>query len=341
MRRRDVILALGGAAAAVRPLAARAQQPRPVTIGILNQENPEPLRALLRDSLRDIGYVEGETLRVEFRSAEGSRDRLADLAAELIGLKVDVLVAYPTQAVVAARDATRELPIVMFGAGDPLATGLVANLARPGGNITGTSSTASESGSKTLEIVREIIPSVRRVAALANAPDPFTRTFVEQLQRGGSALRLEIEVLMINAAEELDAAFATMTKNAADAVVVQPSLPRRLVAELALKYRIPAIAPTLAFAALGGLASYAGSPKEAARRTAAIIDRILKGSKPADLPVEQPTIFELAINLKTAKALGLDIPPTLLARATCAGHRRPRCGRLSPAPRYGRPAFRN
>ena len=156
---------------------------------------------------------------------------------------------------------------------------------------------------------------MRRVAALANAPDPFTRTFVEQLQRGGSALRVEIEIHMINAAEELEAAFATMKKNAADAVVVQPSLPRRLVAELALKYRVPSIAPTQAFAALGGLASYAGSPKEAARRTAAIIDRILKGSKPADLPVEQPTIFELAINLKTAKALGLDIPPTLLARA--------------------------
>jgi putative ABC transport system substrate-binding protein len=296
-------------------MAARTQQPRSVTIGILNQENPEPLWTLLRQALREIGYAEGENLRAEFRSAEGSQDRLAGLAAELIGLKVDVLVAYPTQAVFAARDATRETPIVMYGAGDPLATGLVANLARPGGNITGTSSTASESGSKTLEIVREIIPSVRRVAALANAPDPFTRTFVEQLQRGGSALRLEIEVLMISAAEELDAAFATMKKNGADAVVVQPSLPRRLVAELALKYRVPAIAPTLAFAALGGLASYAGSPKEAARRTAAIIDRILKGSKPADLPVEQPTIFELAINLKTAKALGVDIPPTLIARA--------------------------
>jgi putative ABC transport system substrate-binding protein len=315
MKRREFMLALGGAAAAAIPIAARAQQPRPVTIGILNHENPDPLRTLLRDALRDIGYVEGQNLRVEFRSADGSRDRLAGLAAELVGLKVDVLVAYPTQAAFAARDATRELPIVMYGAGDPLATGLVANLARPGGNITGTSSTAAESGSKTLEIVREIVPSVRRVAALANAPDPFTRTFVEQLQRGGSALRLEIEIFMINAAEELDAAFATMKKNAAEAVVVQPSLPRRLVAELALKYRVPSIAPTQAFAALGGLASYAGSPKEAARRTAAIIDRILKGSKPADLPVEQPTIFELAINLKTAKVLGLDIPPTLLARA--------------------------
>jgi len=150
MRRREFMRALGGVAAAAIPLATRAQQPRPVTIGILNHENPEPLLTLLRGALRDIGYAEGENLRVEFRSAEGSRDRLAGLAAELIGLKVDVLVAYPTQAAFAARDATREMPIVMYGAGDPLATGLVANLARPGGNITGTSSTASESGSKTL-----------------------------------------------------------------------------------------------------------------------------------------------------------------------------------------------
>jgi len=315
MRRRDFVLALGGVAAAAIPLAARAQQPRPVTIGILNQENPEPLLTLLRQALREIGYIEGETLRVEFRSAEGNRERLAGLAAELIGLNVELLVAYPTQAAFAARDATRELPIVMCGAGDPVATGLVANLARPGGNITGTSATAAESGSKTLEIVREMVPSVRRVAALAYAADPFTTTFVEQVQRGGSALRLEIEILMIKAPEELDAAFATMKKNAADAVVVQPSLPRRLVADLALKYRVPSIAPTQAYASLGGLASYSGSPKEAARRTAAIIDKILKGSKPADLPVEQPTIFELAINLKTAKVLGLDIPPTLLARA--------------------------
>ena len=261
MRRREFISLWVAQLRRPLPLAARAQQPKPVTIGILNHENPEPLRTLLRDALRDIGYIEGETLRVEFRSAEGSRDRLAGLAAELIGLKVDVLVAYPTQAAFAARDATRELPIVLYGAGDPLATGLVANLARPGGNITGTSSTAAESGSKTLEIVRELVPSVRRVAALANAADPFTRTFVEQVQRGGSALRLEIDILMINAPEELDAAFATMKKNAADAVVVQPSLPRRLVAELALKYRVPSIAPTQAFAALGGLAELCGKPQ--------------------------------------------------------------------------------
>jgi putative tryptophan/tyrosine transport system substrate-binding protein len=293
----------------------RAQQPRLVTIGVLNLENPEPFRTLLREALRELGYAEGENLRLEFRLAEGNRDRLAGLAAELVGLKVAVLVAYPTPAAAAAKQATREIPIVMLAAGDPLGTGLVASLARPGGNVTGTSSTTAESGSKTLEIVREIIPSVRRVAVLANATDPFTKSFVEQLQLGGKAMRLEIEIVMIKATDELDSALAALKKNATDAVVVQPSLPRGRVAQLALKYRLPAIAPTGAFAALGGLAGYSGSQKEMARRTAAIVDRLLKGSKPADLPVEQPTIFELVINLKTAKALGLDIPPTLLARA--------------------------
>ena len=314
MKRREFLLALGSAAASL-PFAAGAQQPKMVTIGILNFENPEPFRRMLRDGLRDLGYAEGKNLRLEFRSAEGNRDRLPDLAAELVGLKVDVLVAYPTPAVVASKQATREIPIVMLAAGDPLGTGLVASLARPGDNITGTSSTTAESGSKTLELVRDILPSVRRVAVLANANDPFTKSFLEQIQLGGQTLRLEIQIIMIKAADELDPAFATMKKNATDAVVVQPSLPRDRVADLALKYRVPAIAPTGAFAALGGLAAYSGSQAEMARRTAAIVDKILKGSKPADLPVEQPTTFELALNLKTAKALGITVPPALLARA--------------------------
>ena len=244
-------MALGSAAASL-PFAAGAQQPKMVTIGILNFENPEPFRTMLRDGLRDLGYAEGKNLRLEFRSAEGNRDRLPDLAAELVGLKVDVLVAYPTPAVVASKQATREIPIVMLAAGDPLGTGLVASLARPGDNITGTSSTTAESGSKTLELVRDILPSVRRVAVLANANDPFTKSFLEQIQLGGQTLRLEIQIIMIKAADELDPAFATMKKNATDAVVVQPSLPRDRVADLALKYRVPAIAPTGAFAALGG-----------------------------------------------------------------------------------------
>ncbi|MGZ3360832.1 MAG: ABC transporter substrate-binding protein, partial [Xanthobacteraceae bacterium] len=236
-------------------------------------------------------------------------------AAELVGLKVDVIVAYPSPAVAAVKQATREIPIVMLAAGDPVATGLVASLARPGGNITGTSSTTAEIGSKTLEVIRDIIPSVQRVAVLANSTDPFTKSFLEQIRLGGQTLRLDIATIMITGPGELDAAFATIKKDATDAVIVQPSLPRMRVADLALKHRVPAIAPTGAFAAVGGLAGYSASPSEMARRTAAIIDKILKGSKPADLPVEQPTKFELVINLKTAKAIGVNVPSTLLNRA--------------------------
>ena len=317
MRRLKFITLLGGIAIAipVLPFWAWAQQATRVTIGVLNFENPEPFRTMLRDGLRDLGYVEGRNLQLEVRSAEGNRDRLPGLAAELVGLNINLLVAYPTPAVVAAKQVTREIPIIMLGAGDPIGTGLVDSLARPGGNITGTSSTTSEAGSKTLEVIQDLIPSARRVAVLANATDPFTKSFLEQIRLGGQALRLEIQTIMIKTGDDLDAAFVAIKKGAADAVIVQPSLPRSQIAELALRNRVPAIAPTSAFAALGGLAGYSGSPTEAARRTVAIIDKVLKGNKPADLPVEQPTTFELTINLKTAKALGITVPPSLLARA--------------------------
>jgi len=312
MRRREFMAGLGGAAA--WPLAARAQRAT-ARIGILNFENPEPYRTGLREELRELGYTEGRNVQFEYRAAEGNRGLLPGLAAELVRLKVDVIVPYPTPAVVAARQATVEIPIVMAGAGDPVGTGLIVSLARPGGNITGTSSTTAELGPKTLEVIRDILPSVRRVAVLANATDPFTKSFLQQVQLGGQTLRLEIQTIMIQAAEELESAFATMKKNAADAVIVQPSLPRKRIAELALKNRIPAISPTGAFAAEGGLATYAASRAEMLRKTAAYVDKILKGSKPADLPVEQPTKFELVINLKTAKALSVTVPPTLLNRA--------------------------
>jgi len=248
-----------------------------VTIGILNFENPEPFRTMLRDSLRDLGYTEGENLRLEFRSAEGNRDRLPDLAAELVGLKVDVLVAYPTPAVVASKQATREIPIVMLAAGDPLGTGLVASLARPGDNITGTSSTTAESGSKTLELVRDILPSVRRVAVLANANDPFTKSYGCRRRPTKSSTRPRCRS--------------------------GPEISR------------PGNRAHWCVRGAGRPAAYSGSQAEMARRTAAIVDKILKGSKPADLPVEQPTTFELALNLKTAKALGITVPLSLLGRA--------------------------
>ena len=315
MRRREFIAGLGGAAALVWPLAARAQQAKMPRIGILNLANPEPFRTLLRKGLHDLGYIEGRNMQFEFRTAEGNADRLAGLAAELVALKVDVIVPYPSPAVAAVKRATSEIPIVMAGAGDPVATGFVVSLARPGGNITGTSSTSSELGAKTLELVRDILPSVQRVAVLANAADPFSKPFLRQLVLGGQTLRLQIQTIMVRGEDELDPAFAAMTKDAAEAVIVQPSLPRRRVAELALKNRVPSISPTAAFAAEGGLAAYAASQAEMLRKTAAYVDKILKGSKPADLPVEQPTQFELQFNLKTAKALGLVVPPALLARA--------------------------
>jgi len=317
MRRREIITLIGGAAvmpAVLWPRAATAQPAKTVRIGILNLANPEPLGSLLREALRDLGYREGQNLQFEFRSAKEDPALLPGLAAELVDLKVDVIVAYPT-AVAAVKQATREIPIVMLAAGDPVATGLVASLARPGGNITGTSSTTAEIGSKTLEVIRDIIPSVQRVAVLANSTDPFTKSFLEMIRLGGQTLRLDIATIMITGPGELDAAFATIKKDATDAVIVQPSLPRMRVADLALKHRVPAIAPPGAFAAVGGLAGYSASPSEMARRTAAIIDKILKGSKPADLPVEQPTKFELVINLKTAKAIGVNVPSTLLNRA--------------------------
>jgi len=314
MKRREFIAGFG-AVAATLSLPASAQQTRAVRIGILNFENPEPLGGLLRASLRELGYVDGQNAQLEVRTAQGDRGRLAGLTAELVGLGLDVIVAYPTPAVAALKEATREIPIVLLGAGDPVGTGLVASLARPGGNITGTASATAEAGAKTLEIIRDMLPAAHRVAVLANAADPFTESFLEQIRLGAKAVPLELRIIMIAQPDELDAAFAAITNDGADAVVVQPSLPRGRIAELAVRHRVASIAPSGGFATAGGLAAYSANQKEMARRSATLVDRILKGSKPADLPVEQPTTFELVINLKTAKAIGLAIPPALLSRA--------------------------
>jgi putative ABC transport system substrate-binding protein len=314
MQRRQFIAGLFGAAFA-RPLAAQGQTAKTPTIGILNLENSEPLWTSLQEGLRDIGYKSKENIQFEFRSADGNLDRLRTQAAELVSLKVDVIVPYPSPAIAVARQVTREIPIVMLGAGDPVGTGLVVSLTRPGGNITGTSSTTSELGAKTLEVVREMLPSMRRVTVLANANDPFTKPFLEQMRIGGEALRLDMQTVMIRAPDELEPAFAGMKESRADVVMVQPSLPRKRVADLALQHHMPAIAPTGGFAMLGGLMAYSPNQKEMARSTAVTIDKILKGRSPADLPIEQPTKFELIINLKTAKAIGIEVPPSLLARA--------------------------
>jgi putative tryptophan/tyrosine transport system substrate-binding protein len=314
MRRRD-LFGMVGAAVATLTLPAKAQQAKPVRIGILNFENPEPLGSMLRAGLRDLGYAEGENAQIEYRTAEGARSRLAGLAAELVGLGLDVIVAYPTPAVAAMKQATQQIPIVLLGAGDPVGTGLVASLSRPGGNITGTASTTAEAGAKTLEVIRDMLPAAHRVAVLANSNDPFTKSFLEHIRLGAKVLPLQLQVIMIGQPDELDSAFTAIKNDAADAVIVQPSLPRVRVAELAMRHRVPAIAPSGGFATAGGLAAYSANQKEMALRTANLVDKILKGSKPADLPVEQPTTFELVINLKTAKAIGVAIPPGLLSRA--------------------------
>jgi putative ABC transport system substrate-binding protein len=314
IRRREFVILLGGSAAAAWPLAARAQQAKLPRIGVFVPANPEPFLSAFRASLREHGYIQGQNIELEFRSAEGKPERLRGLADEFVRLKVDVIVAHQTPAVTAARQATTEIPIVMAPAGDPVGTGLISSLVRPGGNITGLSSASAETGAKTLELIREVLPSARRVAVLADAPNPFSRDLVEQIENGGRTLGIAIQAIRVRGADEFDAAFAAMVNERADAVIVQGTMPRKPAIDLALKHRLPLIGVN-PFAREGGLMSYSFRQSDLFRRAAYYVDRILKGARAADLPVEQPTKYELVINLKTAKALGLEVPPTLLARA--------------------------
>jgi ABC-type uncharacterized transport system substrate-binding protein len=312
--RRKLVIALG-AGALTAPFAALAQQPQKVPrIGVLLVGNPEPYLSLFREGLRELGYIDGKNVIFEIRSAEGKLDLLPNLAAELVRLNIDIIVAVQTPAVQAAKQATNKIPIVMTGAGDPVATGLVVSLARPGGNITGMSSTTAELAAKTLEFIREIRPATSRVAVLANVVDPFTKPFLEQIGLAAKSMSIELRTIQVRGAENFDAAFAEWGKARVDAVIVQPSLPRRHAVDLALKHRLLSASPNRAFAEDGGLFSYAASPKNQYGRVAVFIDKILKGAKPADLPVEQPTVFELVINMKTAKSLGIKIPNSILVR---------------------------
>ena len=316
IKRREFITLLGGAAAAW-PLAARAQQPKMPTIGILVAGSPDPgpfLKAF-GDSLRDLGYSDGRNIRIELRSAEGKPDLLPELAAELVRRKVDIIVTWQTPTVRAAKQATTEIPIVMAGAGDPVGTGLIASLAKPGGNITGMSGMVAELAGKSVQLMREMLPSARRFAALSNATDPFTESFLAHIQLGARSAAIELETVMVQGVDAFEASFARISKAGIDAVIVQPSLPTKRAAELALKERLPGVSASRVFAESGGLMTYTGRTDEQYRQAAVYVDKILKGAKPADLPVEQPSKFDLIINLKTAGALGIDVPPTLLARA--------------------------
>ena len=312
MNRRAFIALMGGAAAG--PLAARAQQAeRMRRIGLLLVSGPEPLGPF-REALADVGYVEGKNIQIEIRSAQGQDTRLPELAAELVRIRVDVIIAVQTPAAHAAKNATRDIPIIVM-AGDPIATGLISNLARPGGNLTGLSATAAEAAAKSLELIAEIKPGARRVGVLGNADDPFIKPFFEQIQRGAPSVRLEVREITVRGSDELNGAFATIARERADAVIIQGSLPVKPTVDLALKYQLPSLSTQKSAVQAGILMSYSASFAERARVIANYVDEILKGAKPADLPVQQPTRYELAINLKTAKALGLEVPPTLLARA--------------------------
>lgn len=315
MQRRTFLAIAGGAIAIAIPAAAWAQPAKGIPqIGVLFIANAEPFKSAFLEGLRQRGYVEGRNIQIEYRSAEGKSELLPKLAVEFVQAKVDIIVATQTPAVQAAKSATREIPIVMT-AGDPVGTGLVASLARPGGNITGMSSTTAELGGKNLELIRELRPATKRVAVLANATDPFTKPFLEQIQAAGKVLRIEISTFAVSGVEEFKAAFSEMAKLRVDAVIVQPSLPRKAALELVMQHRLPSISPTAAFVSEGGLLSYSARLEDQYRGVADYVDRILKGAKPADLPIQQASTFELAVNLKTAKSIGVTVPKSILARA--------------------------
>jgi putative ABC transport system substrate-binding protein len=317
MRRRQFITLAAGAAA-LGPSAAAAQSVKVPTIGVLVVAEPgsERFWRRFRAALREFGWYEGRNVRFEFRSDQGQPARLAALAAELVGREVDVIVTWFTPPAIAAKRATDRIPIVMALAGDPVATGLVETLSRPGGNVTGMSGDAAELAGKNLEFIRQMLPSVRRVTALANAPNPFSKPFLEQVRRAGVATGTAVDPVMLYKIDDLDAVFGAMAMNRPDAVIVQPTLGLARVARLALRDRLPAVSPFRPFVEDGGLMSYWFVESDLYRHAAMIVDKVLKGAKPADLPVEQPTNFELVINMKTAGALGLTVPSILLARAS-------------------------
>jgi ABC-type uncharacterized transport system substrate-binding protein len=298
------------------PRATRAQQPsKTVQIGILSAFSPSPREEAFRQSLRDLGYVEGQNVTIQSRYAEGRFARLSDLAAELVRLDVDVIVASPTEAIHAAQRATKTIPIVMATGGDPVKLHLVASLAHPGGNITGLTSVATILTAKRLEFLKAIAPATSLVWFLVNRSTP--KQFVTEIEAAGRALGTQISPVVVEDAGDVDRAFSAMVKARVGGLVVDLAVGEyyRQIADLAVRYRLPAISGPREFAEAGGLMAYGPDYLDLFRRAAVYVDKILKGARPAELPVEQPTKFEFVLNLKTAKALGLAIPHTLLLRA--------------------------
>ena len=317
MKRREFITLLGGAAAAW-PLVARAQGSlvRVPHIGLIDDE---PLWDNFRQGLRDLGYVENRHIVIEHRPAEGKVDRLAQAARELVSLPVDVIVAGGSPSARAARQATSTIPIVIIGVGDPVRAGFVASLARPGGNMTGYSEFAPDLLGKRLEILKECVPTMARVAFIWNPDNDSNVAFLEELITAVPALGLQLISVPIRKSDDLERAFATMMRQTPNGAVATGdpmfALHARQIADFAAKNRLPVMYQQKRFVAAGGLMSYGVDMSDLFRRGASYVHRILQGAKPADLPIEQPTRFELVINLKAAKALGLDIPVTVYTRA--------------------------
>ena len=321
MRRREFITLLGGAAAAW-PIAAHAQQPGKLpTIGYLGAGAPSadtPWKAAFVQRLRELGWIEGRTIAIEARWAEGRSDRYAEIAAEMVRLKVAVIVTYATAPVIAVKQATSVIPIVFAVAGDPVGSGLVASLARPGGNVTGLSVQTTDIAAKRLELLRAVVPTFRRLAIMGNADNPLTVREMREVQATARSLGLECATLEVRRAEDIAPAIEAV-KGGADALYVASdpliNANRLRINILAVGARLPTIHIQRENVETGGLMSYGPNFPDVFRRTAEYVDKILRGAKPADIPVEQPTKFDLVINLITAQALGLTVPPTLLARA--------------------------
>jgi putative tryptophan/tyrosine transport system substrate-binding protein len=322
MKRREFITLLGAAVA--WPLAARAQQPAMPVIGLLSSTSPHLYGHRLRpfrQGLKEAGYVEGQNVEIDYRWAEGQHDRLPALAAQLVQRRVAVIVAAGgTPSAVAAKAATATIPIVFGVAVDPVEVGLVASLSRPGGNVTGVANLNVEVGPKRLELLRELLPSVTVIAVLVNPASPaIADPFVRGMQAASRALGLQLHVLYASTERDFDTVFATLVQLRAGALVIGPDVffnaRAEQLAALTVRHAVPAIFQYRQYVAAGGLLGYGTDETEYYRLVGVYTGRVLKGEKPADLPVQQATKLELIINLKTAKALGLEIPPTLLARA--------------------------
>jgi len=322
MRRRQFLTIVGGSA--VWPFAARGQvvRTKPAHIGVLQwgRTSAAGLERIevLRQELNSLGYVEGRDIELDVRFAEESGERAAAIATEFVRQNIDLIVAAATPGVHAAKAATRDIPIVMSNVADPIATGLVESLAQPGGNITGVTFIGPDVAPKRVGLLREVAPGLKSVGFLGAISDPNTETFVRQIRSASEEIGVAFYPLLVTGKAEFARAFADFSGQAIDGVMVQPLFiidHSADIAGLALKHRLPTISDEARYARAGGLISYGVEWLKLTRRAAHFVDKILKGVKPGDLPVEQPTTFELAINLRTAKALGLTVPLTLLARA--------------------------